>query len=79
MADATHLHIKVLEDILNQKNSGKSPSEQQQVESHALGMASRLAGPDEDAAASSQDLWAACLVLQADVDLAVVQMCNMHM
>lgn len=77
LADATHLHIRVLKDMLHHESNGAALPKQQQLEGPSLGVAATLAA--EDGAAPSQDVWAACLLLQADVDLAVAQMCNMHM
>jgi hypothetical protein len=80
LADATHLHIKVLEDMLHQERIVATLSEQQQIEVPSFGMAAMPADSAKGAAAApNQDLWAACLLLQADVDLAVAQICNMRM
>jgi hypothetical protein len=79
LAGATHLHIRVLEDMLQQESTGADLSKQQQgaAEGAAVGVAAALAA--EDGTAHSLDVWAACLQLQADVDLAVAQMCNIHL
>lgn len=82
LGDATHLHVKVLEQTLQQLPAGPAtlnsqrPSTRMRSDSSHGMPGSRLFVNNQEAGQELSECWLQCLMAQADVDLSVAQLGN---